>query len=280
MNRSLVRTTFVAVTAAALAVSLAGCSSSSGASSSASKQAHDAINAAANKSMQQGSAQIAMTTSQNVGGSKTTTNAAGVVAFDGSIGRLLLILPQAKARVEEMIVDKTVYLRMQAPSFPATIQNKWIKTRLDDVKTLKSLGFSGLPPVGTILSQLTTVGGTAENQGKVLVANKEFTKYVITVSREELIKKAEQYYGKNSSSVQALQAAPETTHATITLYVSKEGLVSREVETMSLPVSGKQATTSTDIALANYGTPIDKTPPKSKGYIDGPSLFVKKASGS
>jgi hypothetical protein len=276
MNRTLTRTALVLASASALAASLAGCSSSGGASAASSKTAHAAINAAATKSIQQGSAQVAMTTEQTIGTTKTTTNAGGVVAFDGSLGRLLLVLPQAKARVEEMVVDNTVYLRMASPSFPAAIQNKWIKTNLNDVKTLKSLGFSGLPPVSNILSQLTTIGGTAVDQGKVSVGNKTYTKYVVTVSRDELVKKAEQYYGKTSSSVTALKAAPATTHATVSVFVSKDGLVAREIETMSIPVSGKNATTSTDIALVNYRTPIDKTLPKAKSYIDGPSLFVKK----
>jgi hypothetical protein len=276
MNRTLTRTALVLASASALAVTLVGCSSSSGSSAASSKAAHAAIDAAATKSMQQGSAQVAMKTEQNIGGTKTTTNAGGVVAFDGSIGRLLLVLPEAKARVEEMVVDGTVYLRMASPSFPASLQNKWIKTKLSDVKTLKSLGFSGLPPVSNILGQLTTIGGTAVDKGKVSVGNKTYTKYVVTVSREELIKKAEQFYGKSSSSVTALKAAPETTHATVSVFVSTDGLVAREIETMSIPVSGKLATTSTDIALVNYGTPIDRTLPKASHYIDGPSLFVKK----
>jgi hypothetical protein len=52
--------------------------------------------------------------------------------------------------------------------------------------------------------------------------------------------------------------------------------VSREVEELAIPVSGKDSKTTTDIALANYGTPISTATPPAKDTIDGASLFVKK----
>jgi hypothetical protein len=274
MNRLLVRSACLIALAAGVATFAAGCSSSN--TSADSVKAHAAINAAADKSMRQGSAQIAMTTTQKVGTDVSDTKAGGAVAFDGSTGRLLLLLPSAKTRIEEIVANGVIYLRLTAPSLPKAVQGKWIKVKMSDTKTLQKLGVSGLPPVGSILQQLKTVGGTAADTGKVTVAGKVFTKYVVTITREELVKKAEGIYGKGSASVKALQAAPADTHATVTIYINTDGVVSREVEELAIPVSGKSSKTTTDIALANYGTPISTATPPAKDTIDGASLFVKK----
>jgi len=278
MTRSAVRSVGALALALGLAATLSGCGSS-GSNSAASKQAQNDINKAADASMRQGSAQIAMNTTTTIGTQKSGTEAAGVVAFDGSVGNLLLLLPASNTRIEEHVSNGIIYLKLSAPNVPKSVTSKWIKVSLSDTATLQKLGVSGLPPVGQILAQLKSLGGTAVNSGKVSLANKVFTKYVVTVSLAELISKATTLYGPTSNSVAALKAAPSDTHATIEIYVNTSGLVSREVETLGLPVSGKTTQTTTDIALANYGTPISTATPPAKDVVDA-SALLKSTGGA
>ena len=272
MNRLTVRNACAAALIVGLAATTAACSSSSGSTSSSSKAAQKDISIAADASMALGSAQIAMTTSTTVGTQKNSTVAGGVVAFDGSTGNIMLIVGGGSTRIEEHVANGIIYIQVSGTNVPANVKGKWIKVAMTDTATLQKLGVSGLPPVGSILNQLKTIGGTAVNTGKVTVANKVFTKYVVTVSRTELIAKATKLYGATSNSVKALTAAPADTHATIEIYVNSSGLISREVESLSLPVSGKQSKTMTDIALANYGASISIATPPAKDIIDARSL--------
>jgi hypothetical protein len=274
MKLTTARTIGALALTAALAQSLAGCSStkSNGTNSASSKAAQAAINTAVDLSVAKGSAAVVMSSSSSKKGqSATTTEAVGLVAFDGTAGQLAMAA--GSTRAIEHVGNGVAYVKVSSTSLPAAAKNKWIRVKLTDTTHLTRLGVGTLPPVAQILMQLKGLGGTASKVGQVTINNKVVTKYEVIISKDQLIANASKIYGPTSNTVAQLKAVPADTHATVNVYVGTDGLIAREIESLSLPVLGVVTTSQTKMDLTNYGTSIPLGHPAAGDVIDVAALF-------